>query len=88
MHFKHHTVEYLESLVGIKRHLAPYGLLSSAFNQTQVTEENIISDEITNKGNERNCFQPIGNFESYYDDMDSYSLYYYGLIQKSFDSLG
>ncbi|CAG8753645.1 28095_t:CDS:2, partial [Gigaspora margarita] len=45
-------------------HQAPYGLSSSAFNQ--VTEGIITSDEITNKGNETNCLQPIGNSKSYY----------------------
>ncbi|CAG8687958.1 38075_t:CDS:2, partial [Gigaspora margarita] len=57
------------------RHQPPFGISSSAFNQAQeykVTEENIISYEVINKGNEANCLQPIKNSESYYDDVCVY----------------
>ncbi|CAG8516376.1 32874_t:CDS:2, partial [Racocetra persica] len=60
-------------------HQPLFGLSSSAFNQAQeyfndieVTEENIIFDEIINKENETNYLQPIGNSESYYDDIRVY----------------
>ncbi|CAG8715381.1 42756_t:CDS:2, partial [Gigaspora margarita] len=57
------------------RHQPPFEISTSAFNQAQeykVIEENIISYEVINKGNEANCLQPIENSESYYDDVRVY----------------
>ncbi|CAG8550666.1 25452_t:CDS:2 [Dentiscutata erythropus] len=57
-------------------HQSPFGLSSNKaheyFNDIEVTEGNIISDEFINKENKTNYLQPIGNSEFYYDDVRVY----------------
>ncbi|RIB01524.1 hypothetical protein C2G38_2230578 [Gigaspora rosea] len=78
-HFHLHDPEHpAKCIVERKRwhHQSPFGLYSNKsreyFNDIEVTEGNVISDEIINKENETNYLQPIGNSESYYDDVRVY----------------